>query len=230
LLEDSHGVDLKAVFAGKAALPTINLPRVQVAAALMPPPLPDNPQCLQETPKKGIGTPISWAHIDTLRSGDVQIHNIMGSNSAREVMRDGMLVAEVNSKGYLDAVRRTFRQMRTEITDAQPADNVVLALRDAPTLMAWLRQKYSKSIVQVEADATVINSAVGVVAGHDADKNEELSSGVVATSNAGARSRARTKLTVLKKVTLTYSTESGHIATTSNASGTFRDSFGTDVL
>jgi hypothetical protein len=106
VLEHIHGVDLRTVYANATPLPAINLPRVQVAQAPVPPPRPDYPQDLEDTPEKGTNTPITWTQIDTFWSAGVQKHN-MGSNSARKVMRDGQLVAEGYSKGYLDAVRRT---------------------------------------------------------------------------------------------------------------------------
>jgi hypothetical protein len=94
VLKYAHDVDWKALYAGKTAMPPINLPRVQVAAAPTPPPRPHYPQDLQDTPKKGTGTPIYWANIDTFWSADLQKHNI-GNNFARKVMRDGRLVADV---------------------------------------------------------------------------------------------------------------------------------------
>jgi hypothetical protein len=75
-----------------------------------------------------------------------------------------------------------------------------------------------------------MDSAVGAVAGRDDNEDEEVSSGAVATSIAGARSRARTKSTALKQVTQTYSVKLGHIATNFGALGAFRNSLGSDVL
>jgi hypothetical protein len=109
------------------------------------------------------------------------------------------------------------------MADAQSADNAVEVLRDVPTVMAWLRQKYSKSVVWLEADATAMDSAVGAVARRDEDEDEDVSSLAVATYVAGARSRARTKSTALKEVTRMYSTKLGHISTTFGAWGVFRD-------
>jgi hypothetical protein len=63
VLEERHGADLKAVFAGKAALPTIphhpHLPHLLVAVVPVAPPRPDYTQCVHETPEKGTRTPIS---------------------------------------------------------------------------------------------------------------------------------------------------------------------------
>jgi hypothetical protein len=117
VLEHTHGVDLRPVYANATPLPAINFPRVQVAPAPVPPPHPDYPQDLEDTPERGTNTPITSAQIDTFWSADVQKHN-MGSNSARKLMRDGELVAEGYSKGYLDAVRRTYRQLREEMAGA----------------------------------------------------------------------------------------------------------------
>jgi len=229
VLEDTHGVELEGLYANKTPLPPLNLPRVQVSAPPAQPPRPDYPQCLEETPEKGTGTPITWAQIETFWSGEVEKHN-MGTSSARKIMRDGKLVAETYSKVYLDDVRRTFRQIRTEFAKADPGDNAVPVLRDAEGVMAWLRAKNTKTIIQVEADATAMDSAAGAVAARDDDDEEEVSSGSVATSVAGKRARARTKSTALKQVTQSYSKKLGHITTTFGAWGVFRDSLGTDVL
>jgi hypothetical protein len=229
VLEETHGVKLEGLYKDKSPLPPIDLPRVQVSAPPAQPPRPDYPQCLEDTPQKGTSTPITWAQIDTFWSGDVEKHN-MGSTSARKVIQDGRLVAETYSKVYLDDVRRTFRQICTEFAKADPDDNAVPVLRDAEGVMAWLRAKNTKTIIQVEADATAIDSSVGAVAGQDDDDDEEVSSGSVATSTAGKRARARTKSTALKQVTQSYSKKLGHITTTFGAWGVFRDSLGTVVL
>jgi hypothetical protein len=90
-------------------------------------------------------------------------------------MQDGRLVSETYSKFYLDHVRRTLRQIRTEFAKAHPDDNAVPVIRDAEGVMAWLRAKITKTIIQVEADATAMDSSVGRVAGHDDDDDEEVS-------------------------------------------------------
>jgi hypothetical protein len=43
----------------------------------------------------------------------VHKHHMEDSSVRKVMMRDGRMVAEVYSKGYLKAVRRTFRQLRT---------------------------------------------------------------------------------------------------------------------
>jgi hypothetical protein len=85
---------------------------------------------------------------------------------------------------------------------------------------SWLRARNSKSAVEVEIEATVMDIAAGAVAGRDDDKNEEVSSGAVATCVASACSRARTKSMELKE-TQTYSVKLGHITSTFNAWGAF---------
>jgi hypothetical protein len=95
-----------------------------------------------EAPEKGSGTPITLAQIDTFWSGEVEKHN-MGRSS--KIMRDGKLVAQTYSKVYLDDVRRTFRQIRTEFVKADPGDNAVPVLRDTEGVMAWLRAKNTKN-------------------------------------------------------------------------------------
>jgi hypothetical protein len=143
-------------------------------------------------------------------------------------MCDGQLVAEVYLKGHLNAMRRIFRQLRTDMADAQPADNAVPVLRAPKSVMASLRAKYSKTAVQVKADAAVMDIAADAVAMRGED--EEVSRGVVATSVAGARSRACTTSTALMEVTQTYSAKLDHIATTFSAWSVFQDNLGRGVL
>ena len=229
ILEHKHGLDLKSIYEGKTPLPPIDLPNVQVREVPAEAPRPEGyKQCLEETPSKGLNFPITWEQIDTFWSGDVSKHE-MGSSRVRKTLQDNQLVDEKYAKKTRDDVRRTFRQIRTEMVKQDLDDNAIPTLRKAKEVMAWFRKRNTKTAVQVEADATQQDSSVGAVAGRDDSDDEEVTSGP-ATSVAGKRSRARTKSVALKGVTQSYSKKLGHITTTFEAWKAFRDSLGTDVL
>jgi hypothetical protein len=104
ILEDMHGVDLESLYKGKAPLPEMRLPDVQVIEPV-PAPKYEYKQGLEEVPAKGTNTPISWAQIHTCWPGDVNVHQ-MGSSAARMVVKDGVLV---NQK-YNEATKRENRR------------------------------------------------------------------------------------------------------------------------
>ena len=64
ILEDKHGVKLKSLYKGRAPLPEMRLPDIQVIEAV---PLPkfDYPQGLEEVPAKSLNILITWAMIMT---------------------------------------------------------------------------------------------------------------------------------------------------------------------
>ena len=81
--------------------------------------------------------------------------------------------------------------LRREYANAKPDDSLIpWLIRDVKGLKAFLKQKRAKSNVQIEADRTIQDSAEGAVAGRDADDDEEINSGPVA-SKGGNSKRAR---------------------------------------
>jgi hypothetical protein len=62
VLEDKHGVELDSLYKGRAPLPEMRLPDVQVIEAV-PPPKFDYPQGLEEVPTKGLNIPITSSMI-----------------------------------------------------------------------------------------------------------------------------------------------------------------------
>jgi hypothetical protein len=69
ILEDKHGVSLESLYDGKAPLPEMRLPDVQVIEPVLAPKY-EYKQGLEEVPAKGTNTPISWAQINTFGSGE----------------------------------------------------------------------------------------------------------------------------------------------------------------
>jgi len=60
ILEDKHGVSLEDIYNNKAVQSPIRISDIQELYMPDPPPRPDYPQGLEETPAKGFNTPISW--------------------------------------------------------------------------------------------------------------------------------------------------------------------------
>ncbi len=87
-----------------------------------------------------------------------------------------------------------------------------------------------KSDVAIEADRTVQDKAEGALAGADDSDDEEVSSGPVAKSKAGAKVRQRNKSPALKNATPTYGNKLASIVSTFRAWKVFRVSLGTDVM
>ena len=166
ILEDKHGVDLESLYKGKAPLPEMRLPDVQVIEAV-PPPKFDYPQGLEEVQAKGLNIPITWAMVMTFWSGTVRMHE-MGSNAARMTMQDGELVNQTYKKRTRVAHRTTFRQVM-ELFDQKPDQNAIPTLRNAKEVMNRLAFAHQKSDVAIEADLTVQDEAEGAVAGADDD-------------------------------------------------------------
>jgi hypothetical protein len=75
-----------------------------------------------------------------------------------------------------------------------------------------------------------MNEAEGAVDGADEDDDEEVTSGPVAKSKAGANVRQRDKSSALKNVTPTYVNKLVSVVITFRAWKVFRDSLGTDVM
>jgi len=221
ILEDKHGISLEDIYKNKNVQPPIRIADVQEVFTPAPPPRPDYPQGLEETPAKGFNTPITWRQIETFWGGDIEKHT-MGSNAK-------MYGAKYSPK-YTIQIRATFRMIREEFASQKLDDNAVPILKKVEEILAFLRDKYRKSEKQIEADMTVQDSSVGAVAGKD-DDDEEVSSGPrVIMSKPATAVRARDKSSILKNVTGTYAGKIGHIATTFGSWKDFRDSLGTDVL
>ena len=230
ILEDKHGISLEDIYKNKAAQSPIRIADVQEEYRPAPPPRPDYPQGLEETPAKGFNTPITWRQIETFWTGNIEKHT-MGSNAKMPIMKDGELVGAKYKPGYTKQVRATFRMIREEFANKELDDNAVPTLKKVDEILAFLRDKYRKSEKQIQADMTVQDSSVGAVAGKDDDDDEEISSGPrVIMSKPATATRARDKSSILKNVTATYSSKIGHIATTFGAWKVFRDSLGTDIL
>ena len=88
ILEDKHGVNLENLYKNKAVQSPIRIADVQEVFTPTPPPRPDYPQGLEETPAKGFNTPISWRQIETFWAGNIEKHT-MGSNAKMPIMKDG---------------------------------------------------------------------------------------------------------------------------------------------
>jgi hypothetical protein len=234
ILEDKHGISLEDIYKNKAAQSPIQIADIQEEYRPAPPPRPDYPQGLEETPAKGFNTPITWRQIDTFWAGDIEKHT-MGSNAKMKIMKDGELVAAKYKPRYTKQVRATFRTIREEFANQKLDDNAVPTLKKVDEVLAFLRGKHAKSKQQIEANMTVQDSAEGVVAGKDDDNDEEVSSVPrviprIIMSKLATNVRAREKNSILKNITGNYSGKIGHITTTFGAWKIFRDSLGTDVL
>jgi hypothetical protein len=203
ILEDKHGVELESLYKGKAPLPEMRLPDVQVIEPV-PAPKYDYKQGLEEVPPHGTNTPITWAQIHTFWSGDVNVHQ-MGSSAARMIMKDGVLVHQKYPEKTKKTNRATFEQFRVHFGQ-KPDDNAIPFLRKIDDIKRFLREIHTKTAAQLEADATVQDSSVGAVAGRDDDDDEEVSSGGVqlTKSSSGTKVRARDKSSALKDVTPSY--------------------------
>jgi hypothetical protein len=117
-----------------------------------------------------------------------------------------------------------------ELFDQTPDQNAIPTLQNPKEVMKRLAKANPKSDIAIEADRTVQDEAEGAVAGADADDDEEVLSGPVAKSAAGAKVRQRDKSSALKELTGTYANKSANILSTFRAWKVFRDSLGTDVM
>ena len=117
-----------------------------------------------------------------------------------------------------------------DLSDQKPGQNAIPTLRNAKEVMKRLAKANPESAIAIEADRTVQDEAEGAVAGADADDDEEVSSGPVAKSAAGAKVRERDNSSALKEVTDTYGNKSSDILSTFRAWKVFRDSLGADVM
>jgi hypothetical protein len=88
----------------------------------------------------------------------------MGSSAARMVMKDGVLVNQNYKEKTKKSNRATFEQFRVHFGQ-KPDDNAIPFLRKIDDIKDFLRETYSKTPAQLQADATVQDSSVGAVAG-----------------------------------------------------------------
>jgi hypothetical protein len=198
----------------------MRLPDVQVIEPVMPPKY-DYKQGFEEVPTKSTSTPIFWAQINKFWSGDVNIHQ-MGSLAARMVMKDGVLVNQKYNEATKRDNRATFKQFRVHFGQKRE-DNAVPFLRRVDDVKDFLRKTYSKTAIQIKADATVQDSSAGAVAWRDDDDDEVTSAGAQLTkSSSGTKNRARKKSSALKDVTSSYSKKIGQVS--HGARGRFSDS------
>jgi hypothetical protein len=187
ILGDKHGVELESLYDGKTPLGEMRLPDVKIIEIIVPPAF-DYPQGLDEVPTKGLNIPITWAmSISFWGQKLVRMHE-MGSNAALITMEDGELVSQTYKKKTKNAQRTTLRQVM-ELFDKKPDQNAIPTLKNANEVMNRLALANQKSDVAIEADRTIMDEAEGAVPGADDDDDEEVSSGPVAKSKAGAKVR-----------------------------------------
>ena len=200
--------------------------RIHVPPARDPAPFK---QCLEVVPAAGTGS-ISWNEIRTFWSGPVEKHE-MGSSRARMTQRGGKMVPEMYAEATKTQQRKTFDMIRV-YAKAEPRDDAMPVLRRAEDVMAFFRAAYAKSAEKIAADVTREGSA-HAVAGRD-DGEEEVSSGgggkAPLVSRGATNRRARDQAPELKEVTATYANRLGHIISTYESWGLFREALGSDAL
>jgi len=226
---------LEALYGRHGRLPPLpdDLVRIHVPPVRDPAPFK---QCLESVPAAGTGS-ISWAAIKDFWHGDVEKHE-MGSSRARMVQSGDKMVPDKYKPSTRTQMRRTFEMLRVH-DKAEPGDDAMPLLRRAEDVMAFFMAFYAKTPEKIAADVTREGSA-HAVAGRD--DGEEVSSGGRRQAQAGREDaamvsrpaaenrRARHQAPELKGVTGTYANRLGHIISTYESWGLFREALGSDAL